>query len=136
MEPLDVCVMFDFVTAQSFSPPGEGGVVEGGDDELALAQHFPPIEPTAFCIHGQLHKILGKRGRCILHLHPKYATALSGLSCKKILPIDQNTARFFGGRLAIDEGFDGMGDNDEEGARLARALGRFREVSVLFTDRY
>jgi ribulose-5-phosphate 4-epimerase/fuculose-1-phosphate aldolase len=79
------------------------------------------IDKTAWHIHGTMHAHL-PHARCILHLHPPYATALSGLADPAIKPIDQTTARFFN-RLAIDTNFSGMADNVEEGLRLTRALG-------------
>lgn len=82
---------------------------------------FPPIEPTAFCIHGELHRILGPRARCILHLHPQYATAFSSLLNPHLPAIDQNTARFHK-RLSFDQDFGGMGVGDEA-TRLAKSLG-------------
>jgi ribulose-5-phosphate 4-epimerase/fuculose-1-phosphate aldolase len=62
------------------------------------------------------------RARCILHLHPPFATALSTLADPTLKPIDQNTARFYG-RIAQDLDYGGIADEDREGARLAAALG-------------
>jgi ribulose-5-phosphate 4-epimerase/fuculose-1-phosphate aldolase len=78
-------------------------------------------DPTAWCIHGSIHAAL-PRARCVLHLHPPYATALAALADPRMPVIDQNTARFHN-RLAIDTGYGGMADTREEGARLVRALG-------------
>jgi len=78
-------------------------------------------DPTAWCIHGHLHR-LAPQARCVLHVHPPYATALATLADPVIKPIDQNTARFFR-RLAYDLGFTGMADNEAEGRRLVQALG-------------
>ena len=63
-------------------------------------------DPTAWGLHGALHRHC-PQARCVLHAHPKYATVLATLADGSILPIDQNTARFFN-RVVIDEGFDGM----------------------------
>ena len=60
--------------------------------------------------------------RCILHVHPPYATALASLADPELKPIDQNTARFYN-RVHIDLGFGGIADDKAEGERLARALG-------------
>lgn len=78
-------------------------------------------DPTAWHIHGRIHARC-PHARCVMHLHPRYATALASLQDSRMPPIDQNTMRFFG-RLAIDEGFGGMGLSDDEGDRLARLLG-------------
>lgn len=83
----------------------------------------PPssIEITAWTIHGSMHANLA-HARCILHLHPPYATALSCLADPTVKPIDQTTARYFN-RVAVDTAFGGMADNQEEGLRLTHALG-------------
>ena len=65
------------------------------------------VDPTAWCIHGAMHRNV-PQARCILHVHSKYATVLATLQDSSLPPIDQNTMRFYG-RVAIDEGFDGMG---------------------------
>jgi ribulose-5-phosphate 4-epimerase/fuculose-1-phosphate aldolase len=80
-----------------------------------------PIDPTAWAIHGTMHAKL-RRARCILHVHPPYATAWSCLADPRIRPIDQTSARFFN-RVAIDTHYGGMADNAAEGLRLTRALG-------------
>lgn len=78
-------------------------------------------DPTAWYIHSRVHANC-PQARCIMHLHPRYATALASLKDSRMLPIDQNTMRFFG-KLSIDEGFGGMGLSDDEGNRLANLLG-------------
>ena len=90
------------------------------DDRTAMDKPDAP-DLTAWCIHGRLHA-LAPQARCVLHLHPAYATALASLVDPEIKPIDQNTARFYN-RVAYDDGFAGMANTDEEGERLARALG-------------
>ena len=78
-------------------------------------------DPTAWYIHGRMHAAL-PQARCVLHLHPPYATALVGLADPEIKPIDQNTARFFN-RVAYDLGYGGMANSEAEGDRLAALLG-------------
>ncbi|MBU3000880.1 class II aldolase and adducin N-terminal domain-containing protein [Roseovarius nubinhibens] len=90
------------------------------DDHATMTRENAP-DPTAWYIHSRIHRSL-PHARCILHLHPRYATALSALADSSLPPIDQNTMRFFG-RVAIDEGFEGMGLSEEEGDRLARQMG-------------
>lgn len=85
------------------------------------------IDPTAAAIHGALHRAV-PRARCIMHLHSKYALALACLKNPSLPPIDQNTMRFFN-RVAVDDGFDGMGLG-EEAERIARTLGN-RSVLVM-----
>jgi ribulose-5-phosphate 4-epimerase/fuculose-1-phosphate aldolase len=90
------------------------------DAQAAPAALPPELDATAWAIHGTMH---ARRplARCILHLHPPYATALSCLADPQIKPIDQTSARFYG-RVAIDSNYGGMADNAKEGLRLTRAL--------------
>lgn len=98
-------------------------------DLLILDAASPPdlhdarIDLTAWSIHGAIHR-LRPSARCLVHLHPHYATALAALKSPALPPIDQTTARFFN-RIAWDTGFDGMGIG-AEGERLAAALGDHR----------
>lgn len=94
----------DLVEVDAHNPP------EGRDD----------IDPTALAIHGALHRNV-PHARCVMHLHSKYATVLACLKDPTLPPIDQNTMRFYN-RIAVDDGFDGMGLGDEA-ERLARGLG-------------
>ena len=89
-------------------------------DQTALANDKAP-DPTAWFIHSAIHRRL-PHARCVMHLHPKYATALAALADSTMLPIDQNTMRFFN-RVAIDDGFGGMALSSQEGDRLAKLMG-------------
>lgn len=83
-------------------------------------------DTTAWCIHGQLHRLV-PHARCVLHVHPPYATALATLADPVMKPVDQNTAKYFN-RLAYDHGFTGMAESAAEGQRLAAALGTQRSM--------
>lgn len=76
---------------------------------------------TAWSLHGRLHANL-PHARCIIHLHPAYATAIASLADPEIKPIDQNTARFYN-RVAYDMDYGGMANSDAEGDRLSALLG-------------
>ena len=78
------------------------------------------LDPTAWAIHGQIHS-LNPAAQVAMHLHPIYSTTISTLRDPTILPIDQNTARYFN-RVAVDTQYGGMADSDAEGARLASLL--------------
>ena len=78
-------------------------------------------DASAWTIHGTVHRQC-PTARVIIHCHPPHATALATLADPRMLPLDNNTARFFN-RLAIDQGFGGIADEAEEGLRLASALG-------------
>ena len=93
------------------------------DDHTVMQRPDAP-DPSAWCIHSQLHARV-PHARCVLHVHSPYATALAALEDPTLLPVDQNTARFHQ-RVAIDTHFGGIADSLEEGARLASVLGRHR----------
>jgi ribulose-5-phosphate 4-epimerase/fuculose-1-phosphate aldolase len=97
------------------------------DDTEAMKRPDAPDE-TAWCIHGRMHALVPS-ARCVLHLHPAYATALAGLADPEIKPIDQNTARFYK-RIAYDLGYEGMANSDAEGNRLAGLLGNHKTMMM------
>lgn len=78
------------------------------------------IDSTAWAIHGQIHKIRPDI-KVIMHLHPIYATTLSCLKNPTLLPIEQNSARYFN-RVSYDSNYSGMADQLAEGQRLASLL--------------
>ena len=90
-------------------------------DDYSVLERPDAPDITAWCIHARLHA-LAPQARCVLHLHPPYATALTALVDPEIRPIEQNTARFFR-RIAYDNDFGGMANTEEEGDRLVRVLG-------------
>lgn len=78
-------------------------------------------DASAWCVHGTLHR-KKPDARVVLHAHTPYATALACLRDPTLVPIDNNTARFYG-RTAYDLDFGGIADAEEEGERLAESLG-------------
>lgn len=82
-------------------------------------------ERTAWALHGALHR-RNPEARCAVHVHSHYATALASLKDPRMLAIDQTTCRFFD-RVAIDDGFDGMGIDDE----AERVCDQFGDKSIL-----
>lgn len=98
------------------------------DDLLELDVDDPPDmsgpdapDRSAWAVHGALHRE-APQARVVLHCHSPYATALACLEDPTLLPIDNNTARFFG-RVGYDLEFGGISDSEAEGAHLVRALG-------------
>jgi len=89
------------------------------NDKNTMSQPNAP-DPTAWAIHSALHRN-NPQARCILHVHPQYATILSSLDDKEMKPIDQNTMRFYD-RVSIDRDFSGMGLG-KEAERLSTLLG-------------
>jgi ribulose-5-phosphate 4-epimerase/fuculose-1-phosphate aldolase len=90
------------------------------DDPSTMERPDAP-DLTAWSIHGRMHANV-PQARCIIHLHPPYATALASLANPELLPIDQNTARFYN-RVAFDQDYGGMANTDAEGDRLGAMLG-------------
>ncbi len=78
-------------------------------------------DPTAWGIHGAIHRD-HPGARCLMHLHPTYATALASLEDPTMPPIDQNTMRYYK-RVSVDDGYDGMGLGDEA-ERISQTLGK------------
>jgi ribulose-5-phosphate 4-epimerase/fuculose-1-phosphate aldolase len=97
------------------------------EDKQTMERPDAPDE-TAWCIHGRIHARLA-HARCVLHVHPPYATALAGLADPEIKPIEQNTARFYN-RIAYDLGYEGMATSEDEGERLARLLGNRKTMML------
>jgi ribulose-5-phosphate 4-epimerase/fuculose-1-phosphate aldolase len=114
-------VHFSRVTASTLQ------LLDAHDKSILETSQAP--DPTAWYIHGRLHAKL-PQARCIMHLHPKYATALSALADSRILPIDQTTMRFTS-NVAYDESFGGMALSDEEGDRLAGLMGKDKTVMMM-----
>ena len=85
------------------------------------------IESSAFHIHSRIHRA-SPRAACVLHTHMPYATALSMVEGGELAPAHQNALRFFGD-VAYEDSFNGLVFDNNEGDRLARALGDKR---VLF----
>ena len=83
------------------------------------------VDPTAINIHGTIHKKV-PHARCILHVHSKYATALSTLKDPTLPPIDQNTMRFYN-RVAVFRDFGGLGF-EEESNKMAACIGNNRSM--------
>lgn len=95
-------------------------LLDAGDPGVMTRPDAP--DASAWTVHGTIHR-RHPAVRVLLHSHTPYATALSTLKDPRMLPLDNNTARFYGD-LGIDAGFGGIADDSEEGERLAAALGR------------
>ncbi len=94
-----------------------GKVLEGGGE----------AELSAICIHAPLHR-RHPRGRCVLHTHMPYATALTAIEDGRLEPVIQNALRFYGD-VAYDRDYGGLAQDVDAGERIARAMGDKR---VLF----
>jgi ribulose-5-phosphate 4-epimerase/fuculose-1-phosphate aldolase len=93
-------------------------LLDSEDDNIMQTNEAP--DASAWSIHGNVHASLPE-ARVILHLHSTYATVLSTLKDPRVLPIDNNTARFYE-RIAYDKNFGGIASSDEEGKRIVNTL--------------
>ena len=89
-------------------------LLDSEDDSIMQSGEAP--DASAWCIHGSVHRAIPD-ARVVLHVHPTYATALSTLKDPRILPIDNNTARFYE-RIAYDSNFGGIATSEAEGQRI------------------
>ena len=89
-------------------------------DGNLIAGSSPP-EPTAFFIHGAIHRA-NKRAACVLHTHMPYATALTVVQGGRVEWVSQNAMRFYDD-IAYDDEYNGVVLDHGEGDRIARALG-------------
>ena len=85
------------------------------------------VEPTAFFIHGCIHRAI-PRAHCVLHTHMPYATSLTVVQGGRLAWASQNALRFYG-RVEYDDDYNGLALDAAEGARLASKM---RDADVLF----
>ena len=108
-------------TGMHFSKIKASDLVLIEEEKFEEMQNKPDIvDPTAINIHGTIHKEV-PNAKCILHVHSKYATALSCLKDPTLPPIDQNTMRFYN-RVAVYDDFGGLGF-EEESNKMANSIG-------------
>jgi ribulose-5-phosphate 4-epimerase/fuculose-1-phosphate aldolase len=101
------------------------------DGKGAIVASKNVVEPTAFFIHGGIHR--GNRKACVLHTHMPYTTALTLLENGELQWANQNALRFYG-RVAYDHGgYGGVALAKEEGDRMCKALG---SADVLFLEHH
>lgn len=94
-------------------------LLANGDGDVLEGRH--EIEPTALHIHGAIHRA-HPRARAVLHTHMPYATAITCQQGGRLEPVSQ-TAALYLDQIAYDDDYGGLGDNREEGDRLAAAMG-------------
>ena len=85
------------------------------------------VEPTAFFIHGCIHR--GKPGAaCVLHTHMPYATTLTVIQGGRLEWASQNSLKFYK-RVAYDDNYNGLALDEAEGDRMCRQLA---DADVIF----
>jgi ribulose-5-phosphate 4-epimerase/fuculose-1-phosphate aldolase len=72
-------------------------------------------------IHFSVHQARPD-ARCALHVHSTYATALSLIDEDELLPASQLSLELID-RIAYNDRYDGFGPMEEQGERIAQALG-------------
>jgi ribulose-5-phosphate 4-epimerase/fuculose-1-phosphate aldolase len=85
------------------------------------------VEPTAFFIHGAIHRLV-PQAACVMHTHMPYATALALLQGGRLEMASQNALRFHG-RIAYEDEYNGLVLEAAEAERIAR---RLLDTDVLF----
>ena len=94
------------------------------DGNVVQGKHT--IEPSAFYIHSRIHSN-NPSAVCVLHTHMPNATALCCIEEGKLEWCSQNALRYYGD-VAYDREFNGVANANEEGDRLATALGNRRVI--------
>jgi ribulose-5-phosphate 4-epimerase/fuculose-1-phosphate aldolase len=105
-------LLFQEVTASNMIVCDLDGNVVRGKGEL---------RKVAFHIHARIH-LQHPAARCVLHVHPRYLTALSMIKGGRLQLVHHNNL-ILNDRIAYDEGQHGPARNNEEGDRLATLLG-------------
>ena len=90
---------------------GQGNTVEGQGE----------AERSGVCIHAPIHQSKPDAA-CVLHTHMRYATWLSMVEGGRLMPINQNSMRYYG-RIAYDDHYGGLAVDPDEGRRMTEALG-------------
>jgi ribulose-5-phosphate 4-epimerase/fuculose-1-phosphate aldolase len=85
------------------------------------------VEPTAFFIHGAMHRSRPS-AKCVLHTHMPYATALTVIHGGRLEWASQNALKFHG-RVAYDDNYNGLALDEAEGERMCALA---RDADVLF----
>jgi len=105
-------MMFRELTASSLIVCDlEGKVVRGAGE----------LRKVAFHIHARIH-LANPNAACVIHVHPRYLTALSMIEGGELLLSHHNNLRLNDRIVYDDEGYEPV-DSDHEGDRIARLLG-------------
>jgi len=78
------------------------------------------VEPTAFFIHGWIHRSVADAA-CVLHTHMPFATALCLLQGGRLEMASQNALRFYR-QVGYDNEYNGLVLDDAEAERIAKRL--------------
>ena len=78
-------------------------------------------ERSGVCIHAAIHRARPDAA-CVLHNHMRYVTWLSMVDGGRLMPINQNSLRYYG-RIAYDDHYNGLAVVEHEGRRMVEAMG-------------
>ncbi len=87
------------------------------------------LRKVAFHIHTRIH-LAREDAVCVLHVHPRYLTALSLLEEPELALAHHNNL-LLNDRVAIDQGGAAPAHDNDEGDRLAAALGPTKTTLVM-----
>ena len=104
--------------------PGDLVVVDAAGRKVT-GRHA--VEPTAFFIHGAMHRSKPS-AKCVLHTHMPYATALTVVHGGRLEWASQNSLKFYD-RVAYDDNYNGLALDEAEGSRMCALA---RDADVLF----
>jgi ribulose-5-phosphate 4-epimerase/fuculose-1-phosphate aldolase len=104
--------------------PGDLVVVDANGRKVT-GRHA--VEPTAFFIHGAMHRSKPS-AKCVLHTHMPYATTLTIVHGGRLEWASQNALKFHG-RVAYDDNYNGLVLDDAEGERMCALA---QDADVLF----
>ena len=85
------------------------------------------VEPTAFFIHGAMHRSKPS-AKCVLHTHMPYATTLTVVHDGRLEWVSQNSLKFYD-RVAYDDQYNGLALDEAEGERMCAMA---KDADVLF----
>src|SRR5260370_10020710 len=105
-------LLFQEITASNLITWDLDGKVLRGKGEL---------RQVAFHIHARIH-LTNPTAKCVLHVHPQYLTALSLIEGGR-LELAHHNDLLLGDRIAYDDEAHGPALDNDEGHRIARALG-------------
>lgn len=103
---------WDEVTAENLVTCDAAGNIVAGEG---------PVETTAIQIHAAVHMSDPQKYACVLHTHMPYTAALCSTERFELSMCHQNSLRFHGD-VAYDREYHGLVMDENEGARLARAM--------------
>lgn len=101
------------------------------DSDGAVVEGKHTIEPSAFYIHSRIH-LKNPNAKCVMHTHMPNATALCCIEDGTLEWCSQNALRYYG-EVTYDREFNGVANANEEGDRLAAALGNNR---IMFLEHH